>query len=32
MIAGSLAGHLVYGVLVGLIYGQPAGVRELAHV
>ncbi|SRR5712691_8798812 len=32
MIAGSLAGHLVYGVLVGLIYGAPAGLRELAHV
>ena len=32
MIAGSLAGHLVYGVLVGLIYGEPAGLRELAHV
>ena len=32
MIAGSLAGHLVYGVLVGLIYGEPAGFRELAHV
>jgi len=28
MIAGSLGGHVVYGVLVGLIYGEPAaGIR-----
>ena len=32
MITGSLAGHLVYGVLVGPIYGEPAGLREFAHV
>src|SRR5712664_3995029 len=31
IVAGSMLGHLVYGVMVGLIYREPAGVRELAH-
>lgn len=32
MIVGSLMGHLVYGVLIGLIYGNPAGVGDLSRV
>lgn len=30
MIAGSLMGHLVYGALVGAVYGGPAKVGELS--
>ncbi|MGH7567564.1 MAG: DUF6789 family protein [Gemmatimonadales bacterium] len=32
MIVGSLMGHLVYGALVGLIYGEPAGLAQLSRV
>jgi hypothetical protein len=32
MIMGSLIGHLVYGALVGAIYGAGARQKELAHV
>jgi hypothetical protein len=32
MIVGSLMGHLVYGVLVGVIYGDQAKVSELSRV
>lgn len=31
MIAGSLMGHLVYGALVGLVYGDGTKAAQLAH-